>query len=150
MKNLRVINFILSLIISILIFYRAHAIENIMIPNPNMIGKSAYECKIIFLNRNENTSSEYPLQIIFDLKNEKISGMITYYDKTVPYVKVVQSIDCLYGKWEKKDLRIDDLRLYRVETENFVINLSRDEDDITQLIFLPIGGFEFKCGEDGN
>ena len=77
-------------------------------------------------------------------------GMTALYDKSIPVDDVKAAIDGRYGKWALADFANSPVKLWRVETKKFAIQLSvADKKDekrniaeagTKQAIYIAFGG----------
>jgi hypothetical protein len=126
--------------------------DYIILPDPDMLGITIDQCKIKFINAPYNKKTIHPAQILFDINsNKEISGIIAKYNtEDVSFGDVEQALNSIYIKWKLEGFQNTPLRLWRVEKKRFAINLSLDEENDIQIIFLTFVGFKKRCTNSEN
>lgn len=144
--------FLIVTVVSLFLNHSAISQDYIILPDPDMLGITIDQCKIKFINNSYNKKTIHPAQIIFDINNNKeISGIIVKYKtEDVSFGDVEQALDSIYIKWKLKRFQNTSLRLWRIEKKRFAINLSFDEDNDIQIIFLTFVGFKKRCTNSAN
>jgi len=110
--------------------------RKIVLPNPELIHCRSAECSHLW-KHDSGDDVVYPAQVLTDLVNGEVVGLTAVYDKSIPEAEIHKAINVLYAKWERLD------RLWRVEPERIVIQLSERSDGTKQVIYL-------KVSTDGN
>ena len=129
--------------------------RHIALPNPRLLGCGAPTCQL-WLEENLPADAIYPLRMNLDIfdgfdppklrgadQNGAPYGLITWYDKSVLPEEVEAAINSVYGRSMVRDTEDTPVKLWRVESEKFVIQLVKcgkhfdgcDEGNI-QLIYL--------------
>jgi hypothetical protein len=110
-------------------------------------------CAQLWLNNDPVPDAKYPKQLridfsngstittpngsLFEFPNGVPYGLTAVYDKSVTIEAVEASINEHYAKWTYSD-PTPNLKLWRVESEKFVIQLTSRKKDGPQVIYLPI------------
>jgi hypothetical protein len=117
----------------------------VVLPNPKLLGCQSAACSQLWLTNDPVPDAKYPKQLRIDFSdgsptgngsfwevpNGSPYGLWAFYDKSVTIEAVAASINEHYAKWT------DDDKLWRVEPEKFVIQLSPHKDG-PWLIYLPL------------
>jgi len=121
----------------------------IVLPSPQLLQCRSSACSQLWSEEPE-PGAEFPKQIIIDMNHNCIYGFTVLYDKSISMDAVEAAIDERYKKWAPADFANSPLRLWRVEPEKLVIQLSvADKKDQKRnvaevgtklVIFLPFGG----------
>jgi hypothetical protein len=92
----------------------------------------------------------FPKQLLIDMNQNCLYGMTALYDKSIPVEDVQSAIDERYAKWANPDFVNLPLKIWRVESEKFAIQLSvadrKDEKrngteaGTKQVIYIAFGG----------
>lgn len=114
--------------------------RKIVLPNPGLIHCRSAECSQLWKQDSGDGGVVYPAQVFTDFVNGEVVGLTAVYDKSISIEEIRSAIDKLYPNAGNHDLR----DLWRVEAEQFVIQLSGRKDGIKQLIYLKIA----KKGDD--
>ena len=118
----------------------------IALPNPGLM-----TCESALLWQDEKGAAvAYPLQISMDHfdKDGCPQGVMAIYDKTISFDEVKEALDRRYAKWAS--LGNDRIKLYRVESEKFAIQVTTIDDSLketgtveekgmTRVIYLTFG-----------
>jgi len=119
----------------------AQAGENsrkVVIPNPQLIHCRSAECSQLWKQDSADGGLVYPAQVFTDFVNGEVVGLTAVYDKSVSERELHASINILYEKWERLDLKRPNGGMWRVEPEQIVIQLSERSDGTKQLIYLKV------------
>ena len=121
----------------------------IVLPNPKLLTCKGADCSGFWSKESEH-NTVFPKQLFIDTEAGCVYGMTARYDKSVSVDDLAAAVDERYGKWTIPHFEKGPLRLWRVESEKFAIQLAvldqRDEKrgvaeaGTKQLIFLPFGG----------
>ena len=114
--------------------------RKIVLPNPQLIHCRSAECSQLWKQDSGDGGVVYPAQVFTDFVNGEVVGLTAVYDKSISLEELRSSIDTLYPKAAYHNLQ----DLWRVEAEQFVIQLSSRKDGAKQLIYLKIA----KKGDD--
>ncbi len=80
----------------------------------------------------------YPWQVLVDINEGGIIGLIAFYDPSTPIDVIKAAIDDHYGKWIVPDFKTGPMNIWRIEPEHFVISLFRDDNRIS-VVYLAFG-----------
>lgn len=102
---------------------RAQNSDGLVLPNPNLLRCSSFDC---FQLWSETTKQKdvFPMQIIIDMDHGCVYGLTALYDKSIPLEQIKSTIDNRYKRWAVKDLSNSALHVWRVEPDQFSIQLS--------------------------
>jgi len=78
----------------------------------------------------------YPWQVLVDFNGGEVIGLTAFYDQPTSMDDLQAAVDERYGKWAMASFRTGPVRLWRVEPEKFVIQLSVAASGMVQLIYL--------------
>lgn len=123
--------------------------ERIALPSARLLRCKSSDC-LLWSGEPGQQNVAYPKQVILDMNRDCLYGMTVLYDKSVSIENVKEGIDGRYGNWAMKGFENLPVRLWRVESEHFSIQLSeadkKDERAHTadagtkQVIYLAFGG----------
>lgn len=111
--------------------------RKIVLPNPQLIHCRSAECSQLW-KQDSNDAAVYPAQVFTDFVKGEVVGLTAVYDKSVSERELHAVINTLYEKWERLDLKTQDGGIWRVESEQIVIQLSERSDGTKQLIYLKV------------
>lgn len=113
--------------------------EVIILPEASMCNADISNCVHLFPPVKSHKQGVYPEQISFDIFEKKVKGLIATYDKSVNFSNVEKAINKLYAEWEVESLNDKnvDVRVWRVQSLRFVIQLSKNDENRVQVILLP-------------
>ena len=117
----------------------SNAIEfnRVILPDFQIVGRDLKDY-IPFSDKNFNVNfMKYPTQLVIDIHNGNIAGMRIYYDKSVSFEEVEDSINKIYGDWQLSKNEKPPLSLWRVVPQEMAIQLSVDDNGLVQIIVLP-------------
>ena|SRR5271156_1538130 len=123
---------------------------HVVLPNPKLLGCQSVACSQLWLINDPVPDAKYPKQLRIDFSDGSPTGrgsllgmpdgapygLTAFYDKSVTIEAVEASIDEHYAKWAYGDPTPTG-KLWRVEPEKFVIQLSSHKDG-PWVIYLPI------------
>jgi hypothetical protein len=81
----------------------------------------------------------YPWQVSVDINEGSIIGLTALYDPSTPIGVIEPSINERYGEWGLPEFKNGPLRLWRVESEEFAIQLFTRDDGMISLFYLIFG-----------
>lgn len=110
--------------------------KHIVLPNRALIGCQAGDCSQVLSDKNEDPDAIYPWQVLLDFNGRKVIGLIAFYDQPTSIDDVQAAVDERYGKWATASFRTGAVRLWRVEPEEFAIQLAVADSGMVQLIYL--------------
>jgi hypothetical protein len=121
----------------------------VVLPNPNLLRCRSSDCSQLW-SENPDADAVLPTQIRVDVVHNCVYGFTAVYDKSVSMDALEAAIDERYKKWALAEFTNSQARLWRVESEKLVIQLStgnkKDEKKgfawagTKMVMFLPIGG----------
>jgi hypothetical protein len=133
--------------------YGAATEENgsrIVLPNPKLLRCNPSDCDQVWLKNSVQTSAIFPRQVSIDMNQSCLYGMTAIYDKTVSFDDIRAAIDERYKTWSVPEFANSPLKMWRVASEKFAIQLSvvskKDEKrnvaeaGSTQAIYIAFGG----------
>lgn len=107
----------------------------VMLPNPKLIRCTTSSCPTV-LPDGTDPQAVYPWQVSLDYTNGSVIGLTAFYDQPTSIDNVQAAVDERYGQWAKADFRTGPVRIWRVEPEGFVIQLSESDAGMVRLIYL--------------
>jgi hypothetical protein len=107
----------------------------VILPNPKLIRCSTSACPPV-LPDGTDPRAVYPWQVSLDYTNGSVIGLTALYDQPTSAGDVQAAVDECYEQWAKADFRTGPLRIWRVEPERFVIELSQTDTGMVQLVYL--------------
>ncbi len=110
--------------------------RHIVLPNPKLLGCSGAGCAELWQDTTKDENAVYPWQVSTDVNNQAVIGIVALYDKPVSFDEVKSAIDERYGKWTLLDTEKPRLKMWRVESEKFTIQLAPKKNGMIQLIYL--------------
>ena len=109
--------------------------KHIVLPNPKLIGCKSFNCPQM-LTDSPAEAPTYPWQVSLDFADGQVVGLTALYDQPTTMDEVKFAIDERYGKWAFAAASSEQIRLWRVEPEKFVISLCTNDDGMVQLVYL--------------
>lgn len=127
----------------------------LVLPNPKLLRCKSSDCFQLWLETPTEPNAIFPKQLVIDMKQNCLYGMTATYDKSVSLEDVKAAIDKGYGKWALAQSPNSPIKLWRVESEKFAIQLSvADKKDekmniaeagTKQAIYLAFAGKSAAC-----
>lgn len=126
--------------------------SRVVLPNAKLLRCKSSDCFQIWSSAENYAAANavFPKQVVIDANQGCIYGMTALYDKSIPTDAVRAAIDEHYGKWTQSEFANSSIKLWRVESEQFGIQLSvadkKDEKrniaeaESKQVIYLAFGG----------
>jgi len=124
--------------------------SRIVLPNPELLRCKSSDCYQVWSEKSAKADAVFPKQVLIDTNEGCIYGITALYDKSIAVDDIKAAIDERYGKWSLSEFANSPLKIWRVESERFAIQLSvADRDDekrnigergTKQAIFLAFGG----------
>jgi hypothetical protein len=126
--------------------------SRLVLPNAKLLRCRSSDCFTLWSDRSTEANAEFPKQVIIDMNQSCLYGMTVLYDKSIPLNDLKAALDQRYGKWAlpENDRAAESVKLWRVESEKFAIQLSvADKKDekrnaveagTKQAIYLAFGG----------
>jgi hypothetical protein len=114
----------------------AHTPRHIVLPNPALVGCMTTNCTQVLPDKIADSDAIYPWQVLVDFNSNKVIGLIAFYDQPTTMDDLQAAVDERYGKSALASFRTGPVRLWRVEPEKFVINVSVAGSGMVQLIYL--------------
>ena len=122
----------------------------IVLPNPRLLRCASSNCFQVWSEKSIEENAVFPKQLIIDMDQSCLYGMTALYDKILSVDDVKMAIDGQYKKWAQADVASPSVKLWRVESEKFSIQLSiaGKEDEkkniaeqgTKQAIYIAFGG----------
>ena len=102
-----------------------------MLPSPNLMRCAATQ---LWQDEKVGAGTVYPVQVTMDHfdKSGCPQGMVAMYDKTVSVEDIKAALDRRYGKgaiWDNSSHRV---KLWRVESDKFAIQLATIDDSLKE------------------
>jgi hypothetical protein len=95
----------------------------LVLPNSNLLRCESSDCFQLWPQKPE-AHAIFPKQLVIDMNQNCIYGLTALYDKSVPVDDIKSAIDARYARWANHDFVNSPLKLWRVESEKFAIQLS--------------------------
>jgi hypothetical protein len=109
---------------------------HIVLPDASLIGCKTFSCYQVLPDASSDPGAVYPWQVRLDFNHPAIVGLTALYDQPTTIDDVQAAIDERYGKWAMAHFRTGPVRLWRVESEKFAIQLAVNDNGMAQLIYL--------------
>jgi hypothetical protein len=124
--------------------------SHIVLPNPKLLRCESSDCSRLWLEHAE-ANAVFPTQLLIDMNRDCLYGLQAIYDKSVSVQDIELAIDDHYLASKNTDFEKSPLRLWRVESEKFAIQLSAvdkkdvksklaDEVGTKRIIYIAFGG----------
>jgi len=97
--------------------------QRIVLPSPQLLQCKSSDCFNLWPGT-PPANAVFPKQVSIDLNQGCIYGLTALYDKSIPLNDVESAIDERYGKWVVPGFAGPGMRIWRVESEKFVISLT--------------------------
>jgi hypothetical protein len=111
--------------------------SHVVLPNSKLIGCKGSDCSQIWQDIPTDVGAIYPHSINIDIKNGAVLGMAVHYDKAISIGDIKASIDDHYGKSTYViDNETSPVKVWRVEPEKLVIQLSVENNGMKEVIYL--------------
>lgn len=107
----------------------------VILPNPKLIRCSTSSCPPV-LPDGTDPRAVYPWQVSLDYTNGSVIGLRAFYDEPTSIDDVQAVINERYGQWQMAEFRTGPVRIWRIEPEHFVMQLSQADTEMVQLIYL--------------
>jgi hypothetical protein len=124
--------------------------SHLVLPNPKLLRCISSDCFQLWSEKSVEANAVFPKQLIIDMNQSCLYGMTALYDKSVSVDDVRTAIDERYEKWAHTDSANSPIELWRVEPEEFAIQLSvaGKEDEkkniaevgTKQALYIAFGG----------
>jgi hypothetical protein len=117
------------------------AVLSIFLPNPDLLHQHVSTNVLLFVSGRAHRQSDiglYPEMLSLDITGGRISSLNAIYGKAVSFRQVESRVNEDYGDWASETFLDTEIRLWRVETMRFVIQLSTTEDGRVRIIYIPI------------
>jgi hypothetical protein len=114
----------------------AHTARRIVLPNPALMGCKSAKCTQMLPDQIAYPDAIHPWQVSVDFTGGEVIGLTTLYDQPATMDDLQAEVDQRYGKWAVAQFRTGPVRLWRVEPEKFVINLTVTDGGMVQVIYL--------------
>ena len=121
----------------------------VVLPNPKLLRCTSSNCSSLWLQERQ-ANAVFPKQLLIDMNQDCVYGLEAFYDKSVSVHDIELAIDEHYSGSKNADLAKNSLRVWRVESEKFAIQLGEaDKKDekrnvaeagTKQLIYISFGG----------
>lgn len=119
----------------------AAAESNLWLPNPRLLGDSLDHCVQLYGLRDSSDSqgAGTPTRVQLDLSEDgRVTGLQVVYDATVLFEEAAADIDRLYGEWAHLVSRVQPFRIWRMESQGFLMDLGTAEAGITLDSQVPM------------
>lgn len=124
--------------------------SRIVLPNPKLLRCGPSDCSRLWLEQPE-VNAIFPKQLLIDMNQDCLYGLQALYDKSVSVRDIEVAIDEHYLASKNTAIEKSHLRLWRVESEKFAIQLSADdkkdekrnladEAGTKRIIYIAFGG----------
>lgn len=124
--------------------------NRIALPNPHLLGCSAMSCSHLWFDDAVGSNALYPTQVTIDISTCP-RGLTAHYAPSVSLDDIQMELDRHFGKWALPGNSAQPVRLWRVESEQFAIQLatitsndaqqtSHATQEAPQLTYLPFNG----------
>ena len=120
--------------------------SRIVLPNPGLLRCKSSDCSQTWLEKSERANAVFPKQVIIDMNQGCLYGIVALYDSVIPVDDIRAALDESYGQWAFPE----STKLWRVEPEKFAIQLGvADKKDekrniavagTKQVIYIAFGG----------
>jgi hypothetical protein len=97
--------------------------KRIVLPNPQLLRCKSSDCFNLWPGT-PPANAVFPKQVSLDFNQGCIYGLTALYDKSIPVDDVESAVDERYAKWVVPPFAGPGLRLWRVESEKFAIQLT--------------------------
>ena len=122
--------------------------RQIVLPNPKLLRCQSYDCAQLWQATAHGPTGIYPKQVVVDLFSNTPCplGVMAHYDKSISLDELKSAIDARYGEWAFANNKTAAVKLWRVEPENFAIQLSETDKRIGANLKEEIGTKTVKIG----
>jgi hypothetical protein len=99
---------------------------DLVLPNSQLLLCKSSTCSQLWEDKPAKVDAIYPRQLIVDIFGDGKCprGIMALYEKSVSIDQLKASIDSRYGKWALADNATSRVKLWRVESEKFAIQLA--------------------------
>jgi len=99
---------------------------DLVLPNPQLLRCKSSACSQLWEDKPAKVDAIYPRQLIVDIFGDGKCprGILALYEKSVSIDQLKASIDSRYGKWALAENASSPVKLWRVESEKFAIQLA--------------------------
>jgi len=101
--------------------------KHVVLPNPKLLRCVSSHCAQLWRDKVPDANDIYPKQVVVDLFDNSPCplGVMARYDKSVSMDDLKAAIDEHYGQWALANNDTAPVKLWRVKTEKFAIQLAR-------------------------
>ena len=114
--------------------------RKIVLPNPQLIHCHAAGCSQLWKEEPSNGTAVYPSQVLTDLVNGEVVGLIAVYDKSVSTEELRDALGKLAGK--SPLFQSSSGTGWRIESEQLAISVFNGLDGAKQVSYLKFGTLE--------
>ena len=124
--------------------------SRVVLPNSELLRCKSSDCYQLWSGKSVEANAIFPTQISVDTKGGCIYGLTARYDKSVALDDIKTAINVRYGRWVLPESANSPIKLWRVESERFAIQLvALDKKDerrniglagSKQAIYIAFGG----------
>lgn len=109
----------------------------VILPNSKLIGCKSSDCPQMFPDPAPE-EAVFPWQVSLDFNDGRVIGLTALYDHPISIDEVEAAINARYLNWANKSNndRTVPVKLWRIESEKFAIQLCVNDDGMVQLIYL--------------
>lgn len=108
----------------------------LVLPNPKLLRCNSVDCFQLWLETPTEPNAIFPKQLSIDMKQNCLYGMTATYENAVSIEDVKAAIDQRYGKWAVAQFANSSIKLWRVESEKFAIQLRVADKKDEKMISL--------------
>jgi hypothetical protein len=122
--------------------------SHIVLPSPKLLRCKSSDCFNLWLEERQ-ANAVFPKQLLIDMNQDCVYGLEAFYEKSVSVHDIESAIDEHYFESKNEDLAKHSIRVWRVESEKFAIQLGEadkkdekrngDEAGTKQLIYIAFG-----------
>lgn len=110
--------------------------RHIILPNTKLLGCRGSTCGQLWQDEASDWNAVYPWQVSTDVSEKTVIGLTALYDKPVTFNEVKSAIEERYGKWAFLDLKSTGAKVWRIESEKFIISATPMKNGMVQVIYL--------------
>jgi hypothetical protein len=123
--------------------------SHVVVPSPKLLRCKSSDCFQLWLDKPE-AHAVFPNQLLIDTNQDCVYGLTAYYDKSVSVHEIELAIDEHYSGSKNTAFEKTSIRLWRVESEKFAIQVSESnkkdekrgvaEAGTKHVIYIAFGG----------
>lgn len=98
-------------------------VSPVVLPNPKLLRCASSDCFSLWSERASEPNAVFPQRLSVDMDQHCLYGLTALYEKSISLEELKAAIDERYGNWAVHGFEQSSLKVWRVESEKFAIQL---------------------------